>query len=246
MKVDKPGYLEAYPRLNLFDAKLSRRNGGVVPMPIVRYRVSGRMPAGCIYISARTQNHLVIEYWFPSLPYCQGKERTTMKLVDGPNGVDSGRQYLECESCGKPHSGLVFDGAWACQKCLGLRYRSQCIGTKVRQAEELDQIEARLGQSRPKHMHQAKYDRDRERAALLRQHLGFRRQTVSDEYADVVVAEWLSLDQIPESPHPDYEIVGGRMVYSPWGRGAPQIEPEKVLRMDPNLFDQTRTDWSKW
>lgn len=236
MTIEPPRYLEAYPRLNLFDAKLSRWNGGYVPLPIVKYRVPGRMPAGCIYVNARTENHLVIDFWFPSLPYCRGEDCTTLKLVNGPNGVDSGRQYLQCEGCALGHSALAFNGAWACRKCLGLCYRSQCVGTDVRLAEELGMLEARLGKNRPKHMHQSRYDRDHERAGELRQYLGFRIPTVSDEYADVVVAKWLRVEQVTESPHPSYEIVEGRMVPFSWEHERVQPEPVKSPRMDPEAF----------
>lgn len=243
MAEDSPCYVEAYPQLNLFHGRLSRWNGGQVPFPIVRYHVPGRMPAGCVYVLSRTERHLVIDYWFPSLAYCQAEERTTLRLIEGPNGVDRSRQYLRCDECGKGVATLVFNGAWACRKCLGLRYRSQCVGTDVRLAEELAQLETRLGKHRPKHMHQARYDRERERAAWLRQQLGIYWPTVSAEYADVVQATWLRVDQVQESPHPKYEIVGGRMVPFLWEHEKPQPEPEpepepeKAMRMDPKAFE---------
>lgn len=207
----RPRYVEAYPRLDLFAGGLSAWNGGEPPLPVVRYRIR-TFHVGGVIIRARMQHVLVIDYHFPSLPYCRGRDQAEIKLIKTPNGVDDERQYMQCDGCGYGYSKLVFDQEWRCRRCLNLAYRSQRIGTGVRLTEELYRIEARLGNGRPKHMHQAKYRSDMERAAALRWQLGFKRPAASLDYTNIVEAEWLTIDQAGESPHHGFEIVSGRLV----------------------------------
>lgn len=209
MTDDQPSYVEAYPRFNIFDGKLSRWNEGQVPLPVVRYRLSNNTHAGWVQILSRTLGHLVINYDFPCLPYCQGQGDVMIKLVNRPNSVDQGRQYLQCEGCGKGFAALVYKEIWACSQCLGLRYRSQCVGSAVCKAEELDRLETRLGTHRPKHMRQARYRKECERADILRDQIGRNGPTVSDAYAKVVQAKWMTIEQCLHSPHSKFERVGG-------------------------------------
>jgi hypothetical protein len=231
----KPRYVEAYPRLNLFDGGLSRFNGGYVPYPVVWFRL-GTRHAGGIIILSRTEDSVILAYDFPSLPYCRGTDIAHLRLVKGSNPVDNARQYFQCEGCDKRTAMLVFAGAWTCPKCRGLRYRSQSVGSNVRRAEKLDRLEAQLGRHRPKHMRQGQYHELQQRAAELRNAIGYLRHVASAEYADVVEALWMTIKETDGLPHPDYEIVGGKIVpFVPsWTSSVTEPEPEPTLRMDPN------------
>jgi len=85
-------------------------------------------------------------------------------------------------------------------------------------------------------MHQARFERECERAAMLRKRIGTYWPTASDEYAKTVEAEWLRIDQVTELPHSEYEIVNGRIAPISYAWRTVQRDPERSVQIDPEAF----------
>lgn len=224
--MEDPIYEEAYPRLDIFQAKLSNRaNSTDFNRRSCRFRIGETGCAGELVILARTDSTVVIDYWLRGAEHRYWSDLISLSLVDAPNGVDPDRQLFLCEDCQKGRAVLVFcRGAWLCRSCHGLCHRSQLIGPQVRMQEELAEIDDLIpGGTRPKHMQGGKFHLLKQRRADIFLKLELECEA-SEAHRQVIRAEWSEVANVPYMLHPGYEKEGDVFVAKP-PPPPPEIQP---------------------
>lgn len=99
--------------------------------------------------------------------------------------------FTACPACARRvRKVIMVDGSWACRSCQRLGYRSSMIGTLPRQSERLSELERRVGDGRPKGMHETTFQALRLELAELKALIGDVRSTSSTTYAEVITAYW--------------------------------------------------------
>lgn len=150
-----PAYLEAYPRLNIVQAKAALERELVA----CEFTNERRMTFGLARMGEGSATHFTLDYSI-HVPFLKGSiSSISLELVETPNGVDPNRTVVLCPQCCKNKIVLIFCNSWKCARCHGLVYRNQCIGHNTILFEKINALKAQLANGRPKGMHVRTYSK---------------------------------------------------------------------------------------
>ena len=239
----QPRFREGFPCFNVFEAQRAWRS----KKPICEFFL-GRYPIG---------NLLITDWDHEAVALTEAVSRSKFALEGDPRfeifrlcrvrqGFDVNRQYLVCSRCEKNVAQLYLATKWACGDCHSMTFRSKLLSEAQRAMEELDELESRVGKGRPKHMQQARFERERARLEEL--------QTAPNPYNvpyleldEIVEGRWASLDTVQEDWRSGFMVKDGKVeryrfpadLLSPGNPEAPKrIEPAPVVRASPLFFPE--------
>jgi ribosomal protein L37AE/L43A len=132
-----------------------------------------------------------------------------------------------CPRCERRCRHLVYTWHWRCDKCSGLLYRKQAVGSKVTAWEKRAELERLVGAGRPKGMHNATFAKLARELEQLVQRLGPDEAKAHHEYLWRLERTW--------GPVPGQGTVAGAQVQA----GA-EVEVEvgatEILACSPGPF----------
>lgn len=187
--VEWPRYREAYPQLDIVQAKAAFDRGDIIceftdrfdePLGVARFDIRG------------DRCQLEYEIRFPFT-----ETRTDWKefqLVLVPNGIAKNRVMILCPRCTTKKKILFFKkDKWSCASCLKLSFRSQLIHPLSRRWEKFYILANRLESGKPHGMHNKTYIILLSHLELLRKELyGKQHRFASDKYSDILKCIWRS------------------------------------------------------
>ena len=196
-----PRYAEAYPRLNFTQAQTQIGKGKSVCLFMRGTGVVG----SCQFLGCeRHGNRPVRSTYCTFAPTWNQHQEVSIEvkfwLIERQVGVNYTREYARCPGCGGTKTVLAYSRKeWKCRQCHDLLHRTHLIDPRVRLAEKIGVIEAKIASGRPKGMHNATFERmQRELKKLQRmwaKTLGEGRKVASLEHNKVVEAHWMTPDE---------------------------------------------------
>lgn len=144
-----------------------------------------------------------------------------VRVHQASNYSDKRRFSLfSCPRCSRSCQHLVLTYRWHCDRCSGLKYRSQSVGSKVAAWERLQKLKDEVGTGRPKGMHNATYARKRQELKELRRKLRGPEAVAPIEYLHTLVGRWARRPEPARdaAPHADEE-----QPFSPRPRTGPSL-----------------------
>lgn len=213
---DPAPFLEAYPRMSASDAAdalgagISRclwiwPDGTVFGWAEIRHPSEG-------LLLVRTKCRLA-----------QGDHSDVVIGVRKAENFSDKRAFslFACPYCKRNSKQIVLVSRWSCPTCSGLHYRSQAVGTRVRQWDRYVALEEEVGSGRPTGMHHKTYARKCEELLSMGSILEGPRAVAPRDYANVLKCEWVILDASARpSPapvsSPESRDQSGGLKISPW------------------------------
>lgn len=185
-----PTYVEAYPVLNVAEARRAARSG----RSMCFWR-DGRRLVAVATVDLAAGDRLTVRLAEPDLLLKQGIRPVgsyEFVVVYKGSQENNKRPLLICPACDRARSGLVLISRdWRCQECHGLHYRSALVGTVVRRAEKYARLARELKQLRLESRRADLIRRKRaEVAAALRKAGPLPHREANGNYSTVVRSEW--------------------------------------------------------
>lgn len=181
-------HIEAYPRLNVREARKQVRDGRDV--------VSWRDRHGAIVGVGRTRlldgNRLSLDYRF--------REHGDSAACDGEvifecsirNMAFEQEDFLTiCMKCGtRVRTLLLLECEWVCSHCQPLAHRSKLVGDLVRKSERFAELDRLIQRGRPKGMHSRTFLKLRDERFQLKLELGDHRGKARSVYDEEISSYW--------------------------------------------------------
>lgn len=157
----KRGPLEAYPRIDIYEAD---RNQGKPCARFLAHEAGWRGDAKVEFSEVCVTIHYSINV---GKFYPHGRGVEVFKLTR--NSPQDNRPSVKCPQCDRSIQVLVWNGSFACAKCHKLLYASQ-LGTRdeVELEKRESDLAARIGSGRPKGMQRTTYAKLKADLARLR------------------------------------------------------------------------------
>lgn len=188
------GYAEAYPRLDIRDARKFWQRG----RRSVSWRLADRTLVGVGHSSMRSTTIFELVAHFRYLDYLPVEPvELSLKFKFHPGSDLNAHITTTCPNCkGSCRILHLIKGYWTCRNCQPLSYRSKMMGDLPRKSEKLAALNGKIGAGRPKGMHNSTYFAMRQARDELALELGNEQIEVSADYAEVISA-WWSADPEP-------------------------------------------------
>ena len=183
---ERPRYREAYPQLDIMQAKAAFDRGDT----ICEYTDRFDEALGVARFDLRSDScQLEYELRFPFTETCTDWKQ--FELTPSPNEIAQNRIMILCPSCETKKKILFFKDKWSCASCLNLSFRSQLIHPLSRKWENFDILNNRLKGGKPHGMHNKTYTKLLGNLETLSQDLYDKKHTfASDKYSDFVKCIW--------------------------------------------------------
>jgi hypothetical protein len=180
-------FLEGYPRLKASELADELRGGRGRLTWIWRSDGAPFARADCIH----PKDGFVQVTLETALANGSTEGRIVAQVRPGPNdaGVRPFSLFL-CPLCERTTMHLVYAFRWSCDRCSGLKYRSQRVGAKVQAWERRDKLERLIGRGRPVGMHRTTLAKHRAELARLRAELGSDRAEAPAEWLYTLERKW--------------------------------------------------------
>lgn len=108
--MEGPIYREAYPRLDVFQARLSNRMNEIdFNRWLCRFRIGETGFAGELVILERTDSSVIIDYFMRGAEHRYGGGQVHLCMADAPNGIDPARQLFRCDGCQRARASIQAD-----------------------------------------------------------------------------------------------------------------------------------------
>ncbi len=181
-----PRFREAYPSLNIVNAKAALGRG----KPVCDFVDHQGVTRGVARLEIT--NELCTVEWnfnFPQTGHRSG--RRDLAIARANNGFGEHRLMVLCPGCRDKKVTVFFREDWACATCLGLLFRSQLVDPAVRKWAEFDKIKERVGYGRPKGMHNKTYNSLKTKHDKIQKQLyDQERANASIKYVHVINNNW--------------------------------------------------------
>ncbi len=197
---ERPGYAEAYPRLDFIKAQKAIQEGRTICIfeRQGRGRI-GQFEFGSYESDEPYQIGLMngqVRIW-PDYHLLGSSVEVAFRLRPAPIGVDHHRNYVLCPSCERRKTVLVYKKAWKCKDCHGLLMRSQLIDPRARLKEKIAKLEDKVVKGRPKGMHNTTYQNKLEllrefKAREARIPIDYSK-VVSRDHDRIVTSRWVNM-----------------------------------------------------
>ena len=185
-QVYAPDYIEAYPRLDIHQARKARN-----PLTsLCVYTDEKGRETGQLFVAAWELECAKIEFLIggPFTPFGQGPYLIRTETMVGHG--DPRRRFFRCPRCDARIATIVYRGNWACRKCHGLVHRSQLVQNEVLQFERFNSLRAEIGRGRPHRVRRATFEKLVVEFKDLQEKLGARCSWPSERHSRLVTANW--------------------------------------------------------
>lgn len=199
-QIHNPDYIEAYPRLDIHQARRARN-----PLAsLCVYTDEKGRETGQLFIAEWEPEGARIEFWIggPATPFGQGPYIVKTETMVGHG--DPKRRFFRCPGCDGRIAIIVYRGQWACRKCHGLLHRRQLVQIGVLQSERLNSLRTEIGRGRPHRVRSATFEKLVVEFNDLKGKIGDRCFWPSERHSRLVSAKWVPVAEFEGSlviPH---------------------------------------------
>ncbi|WP_445191810.1 hypothetical protein ACT009_14720 [Sphingomonas sp. Tas61C01] len=186
---NKPGYIEAYPRISVGEVLREARAGRTHLL----WRDRQHRAIGAASVEITSKEAVDLHYAADELPYSdESAGDLPLRLAWKGSLPHNKRPFAHCPKCSRSVDVLVLrEGRWACTKCHKLIHRSALLSEEVRWSERLADVEAEIGMGRPAASRTSAFAAKLVQRDDLLQRLAGKRITANVLYLTRISTEWI-------------------------------------------------------
>lgn len=197
-RFELPGYVEAFPRINVGAA--IRKAGAGRSHLLWRDRHDLVIGAACVAVTAREA--VSLHYAADELPYADASDGdVALRLIWKGSRRDNARPFACCPECPRHVDVLVHrERYWACAGCHQLKHRSAVLREEVRWSERLADLEAEIRVGKPVAMREPVFRAKIDERDKLAERVSGKPVTANAECLARISTEWIKTPALVMSP----------------------------------------------